>query len=220
MPDLALFYDHAEWLIPLQRVLDARGVDYVGIDVAGHCFDPAHIAPPAPIIFNRISMSSFKRTADHPIFYADALLGAWERAGARIINGGEAFAIDHNKARQLEIIASLGLKAPDTRVVRRREDIAAAAQTIGFPLLVKGNIGGAGRASFASTALRNSRQLPCPTASTRSGSSKATIRRKMATSFASNSLARRLSMPSQWTAADNSTFVLPMPVSARLGSRS
>lgn len=144
MPDLALFYDHAEWLIPLQRVLDARRVDYVGIDVAGHSFDPSHIAPPAPIIFNRISMSSFKRTADHPIFYADALLGAWERAGARIINGGEAFAIDHNKARQLEIIASLGLKAPDTRVVRRREDIASAAQTIGFPLLVKGNIGGAG----------------------------------------------------------------------------
>ena len=144
MADLALFYDNADWLAPLKRVLDRRGIDTVWIDAAGHRYDPAAIEPPARLVFNRISMSSFKRTADHPIFYADALFGAWERAGAKVLNGGEAYAVDHNKARQLEIIASLGLDAPATRVVRRREDVVAAAGEVGFPLLVKGNIGGAG----------------------------------------------------------------------------
>lgn len=144
MADLAIFFDNAAWLAPLFATLDRRGVDYVAIDSAGHHFDPTAIDPPAPVVFNRISMSSFNREADHPIFYADALLGAWQRAGARVINGGDSFAVDHNKARQLEIIARLGLNVPFTLVVRRREDIAAVADAVGFPLLIKGNIGGAG----------------------------------------------------------------------------
>lgn len=143
MTDLAILYEHPAWFTPLFAALDRRGVDYVALTPDGH-FDPADTTPPARVVFNRIAMSSFLRAAEHPIFYATALLDHWRRGGAQIVNGPEVLAIDSSKARQLSLIASLGLAIPATRVVHRAEDVIAAAQTIGFPLVVKANIGGSG----------------------------------------------------------------------------
>ena len=144
MTDLALLYEHSEWLRPLFAELDRRGIDYQAMRADGHMFDPARPAPPAPLIFNRIAMSSFLRGADHPIFYAQALYAAWEAAGARVINGARAMAIDASKARQLALIAGLGFDIPETRVVHRVADLVAAAESMHFPLVVKANIGGSG----------------------------------------------------------------------------
>ena len=101
------------------------------------------------MVFNRIAMSSFLRAGDggggeHPIFHSLALLDHWRRGGAAIVNGPEVLAIDSSKARQLSLIASLGLAIPRTRVVYRAADVPAAAEAIGFPLVVKANIGGSG----------------------------------------------------------------------------
>lgn len=144
MPDLALLYEHSEWLRPLFAELDRRGIVYQAMRADGHMFDPARPAPPAPLIFNRIAMSSFLRGADHPIFYAQALYAAWEAAGARVINGARAMAIDASKARQLAVIAGLGFDIPETRVVHRVADLVVAAESMHFPLVVKANIGGSG----------------------------------------------------------------------------
>lgn len=144
MPDLALLYEHPDWLKPLLGELDRRGVDYRAITAGGHSFDPARPAPPAPLVFNRIAMSSFLRSADHPIFYAQSLFAAWEAAGARVINGSRALSVDSSKARQLALIAGLGFAIPETRVVHRVADMADAAETMTFPLVVKANIGGSG----------------------------------------------------------------------------
>ena len=144
MPDLALFYEHPEWLRPLLAELDRRGTDYVAERADGHMFDPARPVSPAPLIFNRIAMSSFLREADHPVFYAQALFAAWEAAGARVINGAKAMAVDASKARQLALIAGLGLAVPETRVVHRIADLVPAAADMRFPLVVKANIGGSG----------------------------------------------------------------------------
>ncbi len=144
MPDLALLFEHPEWLRPLLAELDRRGTEYLAIPADGHMFDPGHLAPPARLIFNRIAMSSFLRAADHPIFYVQSLYAAWEAAGARVINGSQAMAVDASKARQLALISSLGFDLPDTRVVHRVADLLAAAETMSFPLVVKANIGGSG----------------------------------------------------------------------------
>ena len=143
MTDLALLYEHPTWFAPLFAALDRRGVDYVALKPDGD-FDPADTAPPAHVVFNRIAMSSFLRAGEHPIFHSIALLDHWRRGGARIVNGPEVLGIDSSKARQLSLIASLGLAIPATRVVHRAQDVAAAARTIGFPLVVKANIGGSG----------------------------------------------------------------------------
>jgi glutathione synthase/RimK-type ligase-like ATP-grasp enzyme len=144
MPDLAILYEHPEWFRPLFAALDRRGIDYDAIRLSDHCFDPASADIPAPVVLSRVAMSSFLREAQHGIFYAAALLAHWARAGARVLNGAEAIAIDSSKARQLSLIAGLGFGVPATRVVHRREDIMAAARDMAFPLLLKANIGGSG----------------------------------------------------------------------------
>ena len=147
MTDLAILYEHPEWFRPLFAALDRRGVAYTAVTPDGH-WNPADLAPPARVAFNRIAMSSFLRAGgvggEHPIFHAAALLDHWRRTGARVVNGPDVLAVDASKARQLSLIASLGLAIPETRVVHRAADVEAAAATLAFPLVVKANIGGSG----------------------------------------------------------------------------
>ena len=141
--DLAILYEHPAWFRPLFAALDARGVDYAALKPDGH-WNPAEPQPPAPVVFNRIAMSSFLRAGEHPIFHAAALLDHWQRGGARIVNDAAVLALDASKARQLSLLAGLGLAVPETRIVHRAADVEGAAATLPFPLVVKANIGGSG----------------------------------------------------------------------------
>ncbi len=143
MTDLAILFEHPQWFTPLFAALDRRGVAYRSFGPDGH-WDPAYSAIPAPVVLNRIAMSSFLRSDEHPIFHTMALLDHWRRSGARVVNGPDVMAIDASKARQLALIASLGLAIPETRVVHRAADVEAAAAALAFPLVVKANIGGSG----------------------------------------------------------------------------
>lgn len=143
MMKLAILHEHPQWFAPLFAALERRGVRFARL-TPGTAFDPADQAVPAPVILNRIAMSAFLREAEHPIFWAQSLLAQWEANGARVLNGTTALAIDTSKARQLALIHRLGLAIPATRVVHRAADVPAAAEAIGFPLVVKANIGGAG----------------------------------------------------------------------------
>lgn len=147
MTDLAILYEHPAWFRPLFAALDTRGIRYRALTPDGD-WNPAERTPPAPVVFNRIAMSSFLRAGDggaeHPIFHAVALLDHWQRGGARVVNDAAVLAIDSSKARQLSLLASLGLAIPATRIVHRAADVPAAAEQIGFPLVVKANIGGSG----------------------------------------------------------------------------
>ena len=143
MSDLLILYEHPLWFEPLFAALDRSGIDYRAVRITDHQFDLAE-GPPAPVIFNRVAMSSFLREPEHPLFYTAALLDHWRRGGAKVLNGPEVLAIDTSKARQLSLIRSLGHAVPDTRVVHRAADLAAASDGMGWPLLVKANIGGSG----------------------------------------------------------------------------
>lgn len=143
-PDLAILYEHPDWFRPLFAALERRGVAYQAIGLVDHRFDPASSGIPAPVVLSRVAMSAFLREAEHGIFYAESLLAHWAANGARVLNGADAIAVDSSKARQLSLIAGLGLAVPETRVVHRAEDLAAAAHGMRFPLLVKANVGGAG----------------------------------------------------------------------------
>jgi hypothetical protein len=142
MTDLAILYEHPDWFRPLFAELDRRGVAHAPIAADGHSFDPADRGVPAPLIFNRIAMSSFLRGDEHPIDYAAALFDHWRRGGARILN--DTLAIDASKARQMSLVHGLGLAIPATRVVHRAADVPAAAEGLRFPLVVKANLGGSG----------------------------------------------------------------------------
>lgn len=143
LPDLAIVYEHPEWFEPLFRALERHGVSYVKVPLAGSTFDPAASPAPATVVFSRVAMSSFLRDPEHPIFYAQSLFEHWEGLGTRVVNAS-ALNIDTSKARQMSLIARLGLKGPATRVAHRQADIPAAAEGLRFPVLVKADIGGAG----------------------------------------------------------------------------
>ncbi len=144
MAELAIYYEHPEWFRPLFAALDRRGLDWTAIPIQDHVFDPGELSAPAPVILNRLAMSSFLRQDEHALFYSQAVLAHWELAGARVINGAAAMAIDTNKARQLSLFNKLGLAIPRTRAVHRQEDIVRVAEGFDFPLIVKPNIGGSG----------------------------------------------------------------------------
>lgn len=143
LPDLAVVYEHPEWFEPLFRALERHGVSYVKVPLAGSAFDPAASPAPATVVFSRVAMSSFLRDPEHPIFYAQSLFEHWQGLGTRVVNAS-ALNIDTSKARQMSLVARLGLKGPATRVAHRQADIPAAAEGLRFPVLVKADIGGAG----------------------------------------------------------------------------
>lgn len=143
-PALAVLYEHPRWFEPLFAALDRRGIAFEAIRLSDHRFDPASRDTPAPVVLSRVAMSSFLRDADHGIFYAQAVLAHWAAAGARVLNGADVLAVDSSKARQLSLIAGLGLATPRTRVVHSARQLVAAAEGLRFPLLVKANIGGSG----------------------------------------------------------------------------
>jgi glutathione synthase/RimK-type ligase-like ATP-grasp enzyme len=121
--DLAVFYEHPQWFEPLFAALDRHGLDWKAIRIQDHTFDPADPKPPAPVVLNRLAMSSFLRQEEHALFYSMAVLGHWESLGARVINGPGVLAYDTNKARQLSLFRTAGLDIPATRVAHRREDV-------------------------------------------------------------------------------------------------
>ena len=144
MHQLAIVHDHPHWFQPLFHALDRAGIDYLAVSTDGHGFDPIGGQPPAPVIFNRVAMSATQRSRRHPVYYTMALLDHWAGQGALVLNGADAMAIDASKARQLALIHRLGLAAPATRVVHDEAALLIAARSIGFPLVVKADIGGQG----------------------------------------------------------------------------
>src|SRR5260370_27096553 len=141
---LAIFYEHPDWFRPLFVELDSRGINYVKLDASCHSYDPASAARDFSLFFNRMSASAYLRGNSQGIFFTHSYLAHLEAAGVRVINGSRAFEIETSKARQLQVLNSLGLSLPKTRVANCTGEILAAAPQIGFPLLVKPNIGGRG----------------------------------------------------------------------------
>lgn len=141
---MAIYYEHPDWFRPLFAELDARGINYVKLNASCHSFDPATAGPDFSLFFNRMSASAYLRGNGEAIFFSHSYLAYLETADVRVLNGSRAFALEISKARQLQLFDSLGLPFPKTHVVNCAEEILAAALQIGFPLLVKPNIGGRG----------------------------------------------------------------------------
>jgi glutathione synthase/RimK-type ligase-like ATP-grasp enzyme len=141
---IAIYYEHPEWFRPLFELLDQRGIPYIRIDAASHQYDPKDNESEYSLLFNRMSASAYLRSHGNALFYTRDFLEHLERIGVRVINGKESFATETSKARQLDILESLGLSYPRTRVVNSTAQVIEAANAFNFPLVVKPNIGGRG----------------------------------------------------------------------------
>lgn len=140
----AIYHEHPTWFQPLFAELNKRSIDYVHLDASRHHYDVATTYYPYSLFVNRMSPSAYLRGHGNGLFYTLGLLEHYEKRGLRVINGLTAFSYEINKARQLELLASLQLPYPQTHVINHPSLVLAAAKNLRFPIVIKANIGGSG----------------------------------------------------------------------------
>lgn len=147
---IEVLFEHPAWCAPLFGALQRRGVPHRRLDARELSFDPAwrpaRAAEPdaGALLFNRMSPSAHLRGLPGAVGWTRALLAARERRGHRVVNGSRAFGFETSKALQIALFEELGIPRPATRVAHTLRGLTAAAGEIGFPLVVKPNLGGSG----------------------------------------------------------------------------
>jgi glutathione synthase/RimK-type ligase-like ATP-grasp enzyme len=141
---LGVLYEHPDWFAPLFAELDRRGLPYAPIRADELDFAPSEGTSEFALVFNRMSPSAYLRGHARAIFTAQHYLAHLERLDVPAINGHAAYTLELSKARQLGLLSQLDLAAPATRVVNAPSSIAAAAERLEFPLILKPNVGGSG----------------------------------------------------------------------------
>jgi hypothetical protein len=124
---IGILYEHPEWFKPLFAELDRRGLAYERILAHEHAFDPSESEAPYSMVVNRVSPSSYLRGHTRAILYAAAYLDHLEAIGVPVVNGSRAYALEISKARQLALLARLGLPHPRSRAASEPRRLVEAA---------------------------------------------------------------------------------------------
>ena len=141
---IAIYHEHPDWFRPLFAELDRRDVPYVRLDAAAHTYDPSESSVPYSLVFNRASPSAYLRGNANTTFYTLHWLRHLERLGVPVVNGSRVYGVELSKATQLDVLESLGLPYPASRVINSPAQAVLAAQGLRYPVLVKANVGGSG----------------------------------------------------------------------------
>jgi hypothetical protein len=141
---IAIYYEHPDWFRPLFQQLDERGVPWQKIDARYHSYDAASPENEYSLLFNRMSPSAWQRGLGHGIFYTLNYMAHLEGKGVRVVNGSRGFTHEISKALQLANLEKLGLPYPKAHVINHPSQALAAAKAIGYPIVIKPNIGGSG----------------------------------------------------------------------------
>jgi hypothetical protein len=141
---IAIYYEQPNWFVPLFAQMDAKGANWKKVDARYHQYDAASLEQEYSLLFNRMSPSAWQRGVGHAVFYTLNYLKHLEDKGVRVVNGYKAFATETSKASQLSLMERLGLPYPKARVINHPSQALSAGDQIGYPLILKPNIGGSG----------------------------------------------------------------------------
>jgi hypothetical protein len=141
---VGVLYEHPQWFVPLFAELERRGIPYERIHADSLVFDPAELEPRHSLVVNRMSPSAWTRGHERALFSTLHYLDFLERTGTPVLNGRDAYLLEISKARQLSLLASLGIEHPRTRVIDDPARAVEAARGLEFPVVVKPNVGGSG----------------------------------------------------------------------------
>src|ERR1700677_4180314 len=141
---IGIYYEQPNWFVPLFAAMDAKGANWKKIDARVHSYDPTAAESEFSLIFNRMSPSAWQRGVGHGVFYTLNYLKHLEDKGVRVVNGYKAFTTETSKALQLSLMERLGLLYPKARVINHPSQALRAGEEIGYPLILKPNIGGSG----------------------------------------------------------------------------
>jgi hypothetical protein len=144
MKPVGILYEHPLWFRPLFAELERRGVPYEPIDAARLTWDPADLEQRWSLVVNRMSPSAWTRGNERAMFATLHFLAWLESTGTPVVIGHDAYLLELSKARQLSLLARLGIAHPATRVIDDPADAVRAAEGLRFPVVTKPNIGGSG----------------------------------------------------------------------------
>jgi len=138
-----ILHENPQWIGPLRVALQSVAVPFEFWDVSAGCVDFG-ATPPRGVFYSRMSASAHNRGHDDAASYAAALLAWLESHNRRVINGLRGLDLELSKARQYGALMAAGVRVPLTRVAVGREAVAAAADDMTFPVVLKPNRGGKG----------------------------------------------------------------------------
>lgn len=142
---LGVIYEHPRWFNPLFTELESRGIAFHKINPLYHLYDPANSIKPYHFVYNDMSLSYYQNDHNRNIASRQEYISFLEDQGVEVINGSKATNIEHSKARQLHLLASLKLPVPVTRVVNHNDHLLTMASLLRFPLVAKSNFGNRGK---------------------------------------------------------------------------
>jgi len=144
--DLVVLFEHPEWQKPLFAALERRQIRFGKFDLKHASFDPS-VAPEAKLYFNQASPSAYVRGNTRAVPLALSLMRSLELAGARVLNGSRAFALELSKSAQAALMQQLGIPHPRSLAFN---DLDSALLQWGnqWPALLKPEQGGSGARMF------------------------------------------------------------------------
>lgn len=146
MSKIHVIHENPEWLPPLARAFDQRGLPWAEWNLSSGSFDLSS-PPPEGVFYNRMSASSHTRGHRYSAELTAGVLAWLERFGRRVVNGPRALDLEISKVRQYAALEAAGVAVPGTVLVRgEAEDVVAAARRRygAGPLILKPNRGGKG----------------------------------------------------------------------------
>ncbi|MGJ3263115.1 MAG: ATP-grasp domain-containing protein [Salinarimonas sp.] len=143
MSKVHVIHENDAWVVPLREAFAELGTPTEEWFLDRGVLD-LRAAPPQGVFYNRMSASSHTRGHRYAAEYTAAVLAWLERHGRTVVNDSRALRLEVSKVAQYEALAAHGVATPDTLAVVGREDIAGAAERLGFPLILKHNRGGKG----------------------------------------------------------------------------
>jgi glutathione synthase/RimK-type ligase-like ATP-grasp enzyme len=142
-PRVYVIHENDAWVEPLRKEFAARNVPFAEWHLDQGVLDLRQ-APPDGIFYNRMSASSHTRDHRYAPELTAATLAWLTRHNRRIVNGERAIALEVSKVAQYEALAKFGVETPETLAVVGKDNIAAAAKRLGFPIILKHNRAGKG----------------------------------------------------------------------------
>ena len=141
--NIAFLYEHPNWSDKLVSVLQQRIHGLKPINVAELSFQTGEPCGFSAAI-NRINIMPSATRLPEVAFQTQHYLNWLEQNGVRILNGYRAQVTGASKVMQNAIFSTLGLAHPKGMSIYRSEDVPDAAEAIGYPVIIKPNIGGSG----------------------------------------------------------------------------
>jgi len=143
-PKIYILHENPEWVEPLQKALDSKGLPYTEWILNEGKID-LEATPPEGIFYNRMSASAHTRGNRYAAELTSPVL-AWLAAHNRkVINGHRALQLEVRKMEQYIALKQANISVPKTfATVGRKSILEAADYFLPAPFIIKPNRGGKG----------------------------------------------------------------------------